>query len=106
MLLENKVAVIHGAGGAVGGAVARAFAREGAKLVLAGRSLDPVEAVASEIRATGGLAEAAMVDALDETAVERYLGQVVEKAGRIDVSFSAVGIANTSLQGKPLVEVS
>ena len=69
MLLENKNAVIYGAGGAVGGAVARAFAREGARLFLVGRRRAPVEAVAREIVSAGGFAEAADVDALDEVEV-------------------------------------
>ena len=53
MLLENKNAVIYGAGGSIGGAVARAFAREGAKVHLAGRTLESLEEVAEEIRSTG-----------------------------------------------------
>jgi len=65
MLLENKIAVIYGAGGAVGSAVAKAFAREGAKVFLTGRNLKPVDAVASEIVVAGGRAESAKVDALD-----------------------------------------
>jgi NADP-dependent 3-hydroxy acid dehydrogenase YdfG len=71
MMLNDKVAVIYGAGGAVGGAVARAFAAEGAELFLTGRRRAPVEAVAQEIVAAGGSAEAAEVDALDEQAVDR-----------------------------------
>jgi 3-oxoacyl-[acyl-carrier protein] reductase len=67
VLLENKNAVIYGAGGAIGGAVARAFARERAHVFLAGRTLGKVEAVAEEIRSVvGGMAETARVDALDE----------------------------------------
>jgi NADP-dependent 3-hydroxy acid dehydrogenase YdfG len=68
-LLEDKNAVIYAAGGAIGGAVARAFAREGARVFLTGRRPAPVEAVAEEIVAAGGAAEAAEVDALDERAV-------------------------------------
>ncbi len=52
VLLENKNAVIYGAGGAIGGAVARAFAREGARVFLAGHTLAKVEAVAGEISAS------------------------------------------------------
>jgi NADP-dependent 3-hydroxy acid dehydrogenase YdfG len=63
MLLTNKNAVIYGAGGAVGGAIARAFAREGARVFLTGRNLDSVDAVAKDIIAAGGAAEAAQVDA-------------------------------------------
>jgi NADP-dependent 3-hydroxy acid dehydrogenase YdfG len=66
MLLQDKVAVIYGAGGAIGGAVARAFASEGARLFLTGRRLAPVEEVAKDIVAAGGAAQAAQVDALDE----------------------------------------
>ena len=91
MMLRNKVAVIYGAGGAVGGAVARAFAREGAKLFLTGRHRAPVEAVAKEVVATGGPAETAEVNALDEQAVDRHLQSVIDKAGRVDISFNAVG---------------
>jgi NAD(P)-dependent dehydrogenase (short-subunit alcohol dehydrogenase family) len=106
MMLKDKGAVIYGAGGAIGSAVARAFAREGAKLCLCGRSLQRVNAVAREIGPSAALVEAAEVDALDERAVDQYLDQVIEKAGAVDISFSAVGIANTTLQGKPLAEVS
>ena len=105
MLLENKNTVIYGAGGAVGGAVARTFAREGAKLFLAGRSLARVDAVAEEIVAAGGVTEAAQVDALDEKAVEEHLDTAVEKAGGVDISFNAIGLRNTTLQGVPLVDL-
>ena len=65
-----------------------------------------MDAVAKDILRAGGVAEAAVVDALDEQAVDKYLGQVVERAEAIDISFSAVGIANTTLQGTPLIEIS
>jgi 3-oxoacyl-[acyl-carrier protein] reductase len=104
MLLEKKNAVIYGAGGAIGGAVARAFAREGARVFLAGRSRAPIEAVAQEITQAGGVAEAALVDALDALAVEQHLGEVVKQTGSIDISFNAIGIAH--MQGMPLVEMA
>ena len=69
MLLQDKSALVYGGGGSVGGAVARAFAREGARVFLGGRTLATVERVASEITAGGGQAQAAQVDALDEQAV-------------------------------------
>jgi NAD(P)-dependent dehydrogenase (short-subunit alcohol dehydrogenase family) len=106
MMLKNKVAVIYGAGGAVGSAVAHAFAREGAKLFLSGRHRARVEAVAKEIVSAGGSAETAEVDALDEQTVDRHLQSVIDKAGRVDVSFNAIGIPNTTLQGVPLVELA
>jgi 3-oxoacyl-[acyl-carrier protein] reductase len=104
MLLHDKVAVIYGAGGAIGGAVARAFAEEGARVFLSGRTLGPVQAVAQEIAAAGGSAEAAQVDALDEEAVDRYTDQVAEQAGGIDVSFNAIGVH--AVQGTPLTELA
>ena len=91
MLLENKTAVIYAAGGAIGGAVARAFAREGARLFLTGRNVTKLDAVAEEILAAGGVAETAEVDALDESAVEKHLDIVVERAGGVDISFNAIG---------------
>jgi NAD(P)-dependent dehydrogenase (short-subunit alcohol dehydrogenase family) len=105
MMLKNKVAVIYGAGGAIGGAVARAFAREGAKLFLTGRLRAPVEAVAREIVAAGGSAEAAEVDAVDEKAVDEHLQYVVDRAGRVDVSFNAIGLPGADLLGVPLIEL-
>jgi NAD(P)-dependent dehydrogenase (short-subunit alcohol dehydrogenase family) len=105
MLLKNKVAVIYGGGGAIGGAVARAFAQEGATLWLTGRRLAPVEAVAKDIVSAGGSAEAAQVDALDEQAVDMHLQSVIDKAGRLDISFNAVGIPGTKILGVPLVEL-
>ena len=104
MLLENETAVIYGAGGDIGSAVARAFAREGARLFLAGRTLAPLSAVAEDITRAGGKAEVAQVDALDEQAVEQHLGQVVQKAGGIDISFNAIGIGY--VQGAPLIEMT
>jgi NAD(P)-dependent dehydrogenase (short-subunit alcohol dehydrogenase family) len=106
VLLENKVAVIYGAGGEVGSAVARAFAHEGARLFLAGRHLSSIQPVAAGL--TG--ADAAEVDVLNEAAVERHMDQVIEKAGRVDISFNAAGIRarrveEHALQGVPLAEV-
>ncbi len=105
MILKDKVAVIYGAGGAVGGAVARAFATEGANLFLTGRNLAPVEVVAKDIVAAGGSAEAAEADALDEQAVDEHLQSVIDTAGRVDISFNAVGIPSTNVLYVPLTEL-
>lgn len=102
MMLQDKVAVIYGAGGGIGGGVARAFAAEGARVFLTGRRLVPVELLAKEI---GGSAEAAEVDALDERAVDEHLRSVVDKAGRVDISFNAVGIPNATILGVPLADL-
>ena len=105
MMLKGKVAVIYGAGGAIGSAVARTFACEGATLFLTGRSLASVEVVAKDIVSAGGSAEAAEVDALDEQAVDKHLQSMIDGAGRVDVSFNAVGIPDAELLGVPLVEL-
>lgn len=106
MLLANKNAVIYGAGGAIGAAVAHAFAREGANVFLTGRNLAALEVAAKEVTAAGGSAEAAAVDALDEQAVERHADAVVARAGSLDISFNAIGIPQEGIQGTPLVELS
>ncbi len=104
MLLQDKVAVIYGTGGAIASAVARAYASEGARLFLTGRHLAPVEAVTKDIVAAGGSAEAAEVDALDEQAVDRHLQSVTDKAGRVDISFNAIGSPNPKIR-LPLTEL-
>jgi NAD(P)-dependent dehydrogenase (short-subunit alcohol dehydrogenase family) len=105
MMLKDKVAVVYGAGGGIGGAVARAFSSEGAQVFLTGRNLAPVEVVAKDIAAAGGSAEVTEVDALDEQAVDEHLQSVVDTAGRIDISFHAIGIPNAGIVGVPLVEL-
>jgi NAD(P)-dependent dehydrogenase (short-subunit alcohol dehydrogenase family) len=105
MMLKNKVAVIYGGGGAIGGAVACAFASEGAKVFLSGRKLAPLKVVAKEIQSAGGSAEAAEVDALDEKVVDQHLQSVIDKAGRVDISFNAIGIPPEKMLGIPLVEM-
>jgi NAD(P)-dependent dehydrogenase (short-subunit alcohol dehydrogenase family) len=91
MLLAKKVAVIHGAGGPIGTAVARGLAREGATVYLSGRTAATVEKVAAGIRDSGGRAEAASVDALDEAAVTAYVDGIAAREGRLDVSCNVIG---------------
>jgi len=103
MLLEDKNAVIYGGGGKVGGAVARAFAREGARVFLAGRTLKSLEGVADDIRSAGGVAEMEQVEALDGRAVDEHADAVAEGAGSIDISFNLISYAD--VQGTPLAEM-
>jgi 3-oxoacyl-[acyl-carrier protein] reductase len=103
VLLEGRNAVIYGGGGSIGGAVVRAFAREGATVHLAGRTLDRLEQVAGQIRAAGGTAETATLDALDQTAVEAHADAVAARHGSIDISFNL--ISHGDVQGIPLVEM-
>jgi len=104
MLLEHKNAVVYGGAGSVGRAVARAFAREGARVFLAGRTLATLDEVAEEISSAGGAVETAKVDALDELAIDEHADAVAEKAGGIDVSFNA--ISHGDVHGAPLIEMS
>jgi 3-oxoacyl-[acyl-carrier protein] reductase len=90
VLLESKNAVIYGGGGSIGGAVAHAFAREGAHVFLAGRTEAKLAQAANDVRKAGGEAETAVVDALDEDAVDRHADAVVAKAGSIDISFNLI----------------
>jgi NAD(P)-dependent dehydrogenase (short-subunit alcohol dehydrogenase family) len=104
-MLKNKIAIIYGASGGIGGAVARAFADQGARLFLTGRDRASVEAVANDIVSAGGSAEAAEVDALDEQAIDTHLQSVIDAAGRVDISFNAVGIPNAHILGVPLIDL-
>jgi NAD(P)-dependent dehydrogenase (short-subunit alcohol dehydrogenase family) len=90
-ILTNKHAVIFGAAGAVGTAVAKEFAAQGARVFLSGRHLGTVQKVADRIQSDAALAEATEVDALDELAVNAYLDDVVQQAGSIDVMVNLVG---------------
>jgi len=103
-LLERRNAIIYGAGGGIGSAVARTFARDGAQVFLAGRTRETLEAVAKDIEAVGGTAHATVVDALDEAAVDAHVDDVVTRAGSVDVSFNL--ISRGDVQGTPLVEMT
>jgi 3-oxoacyl-[acyl-carrier protein] reductase len=102
MLLEGKNAVIYGAG-SVGGAVAGAFAAEGARVFLASRTQSKLDAVAEGIRAAGGSVETAQVDALDERAVDEHADAVAAQAGGIDISFNL--ITHPHKHGTPMPEL-
>jgi NAD(P)-dependent dehydrogenase (short-subunit alcohol dehydrogenase family) len=104
MLLEGRNAVVHGGAGSVGRAVAAAFAREGARVFLAGRTLATLEEVAAELAGDGAAVETAAVDALDERAVDAHADDIAARAGGIDVCFNAVG--RDDRHGLPLLEMS
>jgi len=104
VLLQDKIAVVYGGAGAIGAAAARTFAREGARVFLAGRTADRLKAVAAEIVEGGGDAECAVVDALDPDAVRAHADGVVAAAGGLDISFNAIGVDH--VQGQPLTELA
>ncbi|MEP7021205.1 MAG: SDR family oxidoreductase [Pseudonocardiales bacterium] len=103
-MLEGKNAIIYGGAGGIGAGVAQAFAREGARVFLVGRTKTALDEVAAQITATGGSVETAAVDALDESAVDEHARQVVTDAGSIDVSFNL--ISRGDAQGTPLIEMT
>jgi NAD(P)-dependent dehydrogenase (short-subunit alcohol dehydrogenase family) len=102
MLLDEKVAVVYGAG-SIGGAVARAFAAEGARVFVGSRGGAKAKALAAEIEAAGGSARGLEVDALDEGSVRGFVDTVVGEAGRLDISVNLVSVGD--VQGTPLVEM-
>ncbi len=104
MLLDDKTAILYGAAGHIGRAVAQSFAREGARLFLTGRDLEPLASFAKELRSSGGNAEIAEVDALDATSVEAHLAAVAGSAGGVDISFNMIGLRD--VQGRELTTMS
>ncbi len=104
MLLKNKIAVIYGGGGAIGGAVARVFAREGARVFIAGRTQAPLDAVAADINAAGGMVESSIVDAFDQKAVDDHAKAIAAKAGSIHIALNAVSVIHD--QGTFLADLS
>lgn len=103
-LLDGKTAVIYGAAGNIGRATAKAFAKEGSRVYLAGRTLDTTRSLADEIKSAGGLAEASRVDALDPASVEEHLQGIVAREGRLDISYNLIstGVA----MGSQLTQLS
>ncbi len=104
MILRNKNAIIYGAGGSMGGSVARALASAGANVFLTGHNLAPIRKVAHEILASGGQAEANEVDALDEKAIKEHIEMVILKSRTVDISFSAIDYR--VVQNIPLVDMT
>jgi NAD(P)-dependent dehydrogenase (short-subunit alcohol dehydrogenase family) len=103
--LENKVAIIYG-DGTIGGVITKSFAREGAKVFLTGRTVKKLDAIAEQLLSDGGAIETAQLDAFGEKAVEKHMSEVIKKAGKIDISFNAIGIPQKGIQGIPLTELS
>ncbi|WP_159620729.1 SDR family NAD(P)-dependent oxidoreductase [Ruania rhizosphaerae] len=103
-LLANKNAVIYGGGGAIGGTIARTFAREGARVFLAGRTQPKLDAVARDIAATGATVETAQLDAFDEEAINEHADAVARAAGGIDIALNAVSVIHD--QGTMLADLS
>jgi NAD(P)-dependent dehydrogenase (short-subunit alcohol dehydrogenase family) len=96
MKLENKIAVVTGAGRGIGKSIARAFADEGADLILAARTRQQLERVADEIKAKNRNAEAIACDVSSPTEVENLAAEVNQKFGRVDILVNNAGISKRS----------
>jgi len=89
---SGRVALVTGAGGTLGGAVAEGFGREGASVVVGYRSSrEAAEAVVAGIAAAGGAAVAAQLDVTDQASVDRFVAQAEDTYGRIDVLVNTAG---------------
>ncbi|MHA4739458.1 SDR family NAD(P)-dependent oxidoreductase [Dyadobacter sp. MSC1_007] len=104
--LKDKVAVVFAASGEIAGAVARAFSQHGAKIYVTARDLDAVKALARQIKANGGNAEAAKVDALNEAEIDGFLKQVVSDNGKLDIIFNGIGVSYSEMGGRPPTTVA
>jgi NAD(P)-dependent dehydrogenase (short-subunit alcohol dehydrogenase family) len=103
-MLQNKTAVIYGGAGSLGSTIAKAVARKGASVFLAGRRLPPLKAVADQIVDSGGRAQAAVVDALNESEVNAFVASIVRKVGTLDLSYCAIDFQ--VVQNIPLVQLA
>ena len=99
--LKNKVAVVFAASGDIAGAVARSISQHGAKVYVTARNLNAVNALAEEIKANGGIAEAAKVDTLNETEIDSFLKRVVTDNGKLDIVFNGIGASYDEMGGRP-----
>src|SRR5579871_4992237 len=104
--LKDKVAVVFAASGDIAGAVARAFSQHGAKVYVTARNLDAVKALAKEINTSGGSAEAAKVDALNETEIDNFLKRVVSDNGKLDIAFNGIAVDYSEMGGRPSATVA
>ena len=106
-VLKGRHAVVFGAGGTIGAAVAKEFAAEGAEVFLSGRTKSGVEALVKQIAANGGRAHAAVVDTLHDTAVNEYVDGIVKQTGKIDIILDFAGpLAKEYGNGKMAVDLT
>jgi NAD(P)-dependent dehydrogenase (short-subunit alcohol dehydrogenase family) len=103
-ILQGKNAVIYGGGGSLGSTIAKAFAKEGAKVFLAGRHLSSVQQLADEIAGASGRAEAARIDATNESEVKAFVESITRSGATLDLSFCAINYQ--VVQNIPLVQLS
>lgn len=95
-ILTGRVVVITGASSGIGEACARGFAGKGAKIVLAARRAERLDALVRKIEAAGGEALAVATDVTDETAVDELFDRTIKRFGQVDVLVNNAGIADST----------
>jgi NAD(P)-dependent dehydrogenase (short-subunit alcohol dehydrogenase family) len=90
--LSGKVALVTGASRSIGKAIAIAFAREGADLVLAARTVEDLNATAEVIKSSGREAEAVPTDLRDEAQIDNLFKKTLERFGRLDILVNNAGV--------------
>jgi 3-oxoacyl-[acyl-carrier protein] reductase len=98
--LDGRVAIITGAGKGIGREIALEFVREGAKIVVAARTLSDIEAVANEVGEIGGEAYAVTCDVSDSDSVQHLIKKSLEKFNQIDILVNNAGISRSALISK------
>ncbi|MDD3347438.1 SDR family NAD(P)-dependent oxidoreductase [Oscillibacter sp.] len=104
--LKDKVVLVTGAGGAIGGAMAKAFARNGAKVAVAGRTLATLQATVDEITAAGGAAAAVIADVGNKESARAMIEETVGLFGALDVLVNNAGINGGPEERKPIHQYS
>ena len=92
MRLENRIALITGAGRGIGRAIAEAYGREGAKVAVADLTLDSAQETVAAIEQAGGTAMAVAMDVTNETQVDQGVEAVVDQWGGLDIALANAGI--------------
>lgn len=106
-VLQDKNAVVFGARGSIGAAVAKEVASEGALVFLAGRTKSSLDDMAKQIIASGGEARTAVIDTLDDASTSQYVDSIVKQAGGIDIVLDAAGpLAKEFGNGKNAMDLS
>jgi NAD(P)-dependent dehydrogenase (short-subunit alcohol dehydrogenase family) len=102
-LLQNKVALVTGAGRGIGRAIALAYAAEGAKVALSARTTSELDEVVGKIRAAGGTALAISADLADRAAPANVVAEVEKSLGPIEILVNNAGVGSSS-NPKPVVD--